>query len=146
MSEQCRGLTRAVAGLIALGMTKEMIKTTLHYDFKLDLGDSDFDDLYSQAARCVEEGLVRVRSWSTPFRPGDCNDDVVRDVGSMILRGLDLEQIVAETLRKHYMLRTGSRYRVLTQRDVEYAYDVALLCIKEKQRRAAEWAEGSKSS
>lgn len=140
MSEECRGTLRAVAGLIALGMTKEMIRAALHYDFKLDMNDEQFESLYFRAAKCVEEGLVKVRSWSTPFRPGDCNNEVVREVAAMIMRGKDLDSIVPAVLRRHYMLRSGTAYRVLTQRDVEYAYDVALLCIKDKVERAKRWS------
>lgn len=140
MSEECRGTLRVVAGLIALGMTKEMIRAALHYDFKLDLSDEQFDQLYSSAAKCVESGTVKVRSWSTPFRPGDCNNEVVREVAAMIMRGEDLDSIVPTVLRRHYMLRSGTTYRVLTQRDVEYAYDVALLCIKDKIERSRRWS------
>lgn len=121
-----------MAGLIALGMSKEMVRAALHYDFKVDLDDESFEALYSQAARCVEEGLVRVRSWATPFRPGDCDDEIVREAEAMILRGADEDKVVAELVRRHYIFRRGSAYRRLTQREAEYAYDVAMLCIKER--------------
>ncbi len=136
MRTQCSGPLRAAAGLIALGMSSEMLRATLHYDFHLDMSDREFEEFYAMAARCVEEGIVRVRSWATPFRPGDCDNEVVKEVGAMVLEGLDLDSIVPRVLRRHYMLREGTRYRVLTQRDVEYAYDVALLCIKEKVEKA----------
>ena len=137
---ECKGLLRATAGLIALGMTKDMLRATLHYDFKVDLSDEELERLYEEASSCVASGQVKVRSWATPFRPGDCDNPLIKEVGAMILGGADLDSIVAKMLRRHYMLREGSVYRVLTQRDIEYAYDLALLCIRERVRRAREWA------
>ncbi|MGC9072037.1 MAG: hypothetical protein ACP5HK_05010 [Acidilobus sp.] len=133
---ECAGLLRVAAGLVALGMTKEMLRATLHYDFHVDVEDEGFERLYAEAASCVERGLVKVRTWSTPFRPGDCENEVVKEIGAMVLRGMDLDQIEPVILRRHYMLREGAAYRVLTQRDVEYAYDVAILCLSELRRRA----------
>lgn len=124
-------------------MTKDMIRASLHYDFKLDMNDQDFESLYEAAASCVREGIVKVRSWSTPFRPGDCDNPIVKEVGAMVLRGEDLDHIVPQVLRRHYMLREGSRYRVLTQRDVEYAYDVAIMCLRDKAERARRWSSGA---
>ncbi len=142
---ECRGVVRVAAGLIALGMTKEMLRATLHYDLHLDLRGEEFEQLYESASRCVAEGLVKFRSWSTPFRPGNCDNEIVKEVGSMVLRGMDLEQIALLVLRKHYMIREGATYRILTWRDVEFAYDVALLCLRQlvdRSRGAAGEAEG----
>ena len=133
---ECRGAVRVAAGLIALGMTKDMLRASLHYDLRLDLSDEEFERLYEAAARCVSEGAVRFRSWATPFRPGDCDNEVVKEIGSMILRGMDFESIAPRVLLRHKMIRDGGKYRVLTWRDVEFAYDIALLCLRQLAKRA----------
>ncbi len=128
---ECRGAVRVAAGLIALGMTKDMLRASLHYDLSLDLDEAEFERLYEAAMKCVADGTVKFRSWATPFRPGDCDNQIVKEVGSMILRGMDLEQITPRILARHLMIRVNDKYRVLTWRDVEFAYHVALLCLRQ---------------
>ncbi|MCE4624130.1 MAG: hypothetical protein F7B11_05235 [Caldisphaeraceae archaeon] len=131
MGDDCNYVERVISSLISQGLTKDMIKGVLYYEYNIKIDDNELEFHYRNALECIKN--VRGDRWGSVFKPWDCEDEVIKYIISLIKEKKGYEDVIYAAYLRYYIYKRGDNYIMLTQRDIKYAYEIALYCMEKEE-------------